>query len=133
MSIYVKYEHAVLVGDFNCNMLELDAYSTKLLLDSFIEPFSLRQLIEEPTRITNSSRTLIDLVLVNKPQNALFSGVCDAPGVSDHCFTYVAYSLKKEKFKPYKVTKRDFKNVDWDSFNNSVEYTPWENICQWKI
>ena len=128
MSIYVKYEHAVLVGDFNCNMLELDAYSTKLLIDSFIEPFSLRQLIEEPTRITNSSRTLIDLVLVNKPQNALFSGVCDAPGVSDHCFTYVAYSLKKEKFKPYKITKRDFKNVDWDSFNNSVEYTPWENI-----
>ena len=128
ISIYSKYEHTVLLGDFNCNMLDLNAYNTKLLLDSFIEPFSLKQLVEKPTRITNLSTTLIDLILVNKPQNALFSNVCDAPGVSDHCFTYVAYSLKKEKFKPYKVTKRDFKNVDWDRFRNAVEYTPWENI-----
>ena len=128
ISIYSKYEHIVLVGDFNCNMLDLNAYNTKVLLDSFIEPFSLKQLVEKPTRITNTSSTLIDLILVNKPQNALFSSVCDAPGVSDHCFTYVAYSLKKERFKPYKVTKRDFKNVNWDAFKNAVEYAPWENI-----
>ena len=128
MEIYVKYEHTVLVGDFNVNMLELNAYNTKLLLDAFIEPFSLKQLIKKPTRITDTSSTLIDLILVNKPQNALFSSVCDAPGVSDHCFTYLAYSLKKEKFKPYTVTKRDFKNVDWDAFRHAVEFTAWENI-----
>lgn len=128
ISIYTKYEHTVLLGDFNVNMLELNANSTKMILDSFIEPFSLKQLIEKPTRITKTSSTLIDLILVNKPENALFSSCCDAPGVSDHCFTYVAYSLKKEKFKPYKVTKRDFKNVNWQNFKNAVEYAPWENI-----
>jgi exonuclease III len=93
MAIYVKYEHTVLLGDFNVNMLELNAYSTKFLLDAFIEPFTLKQLINEPTRISSTSRTLIDLILVSKPENALFSSVCDAPGVSDHCFTYVAYRL----------------------------------------
>ena len=84
MPIYVKYEHTILVGDFNCNMLDLQAYNTKLLLDSFAEPFQLKQLIDRPTRITDTSRTLIDLIFVNKPQNALFSSCCDAPGVSDH-------------------------------------------------
>ena len=128
MPIYVKYEHVVLVGDFNVNMQDLNAYNTKMLLDSFIEPFSLVQLINKPTRITDTSSTLIDLILVNKPQNALFSGVCDAPGLSDHCFTYVAYSLKKEKFKPYTLTRRDFKNINWDGFNHAVEYAPWESI-----
>lgn len=128
MYIYTKYDHTILLGDFNCNMLDLNAYDSKLLIDSFIEPFSLKQLIEKPTRITNTSSTLIDLILVNKPENALFSNCCEAPGVSDHHFTYVAYSLKKEKFKPYKVTKRDFKNVDWANFKNSVEFAPWENI-----
>ena len=128
LSIYVQYDHTILVGDFNTNMLNLNAYNSKMLLDSFIEPFSLKQLVKEPTRITQTSRTLIDLIFVTKPENALFSGVCDAPGVSDHCFTYVAYSLKKEKFKPYTVTKRDFKNVNWESFNRDVEYAPWENI-----
>ena len=67
-------------------------------------------------------------MLVNKPNNVLFSGVCDAPGISDHCFTYLAYSLKKEKFKPFKVTKRDFKNIDMVSFNEEIEYMPWENV-----
>ena len=48
--------------------------------------------------------------------------------MSDHHFIYVAYSFKKDKFKPYKVTKRDFKNVNWTEFNNALEYAPWENI-----
>ena len=26
------------------------------------------------------------------------------------------------------MTKRDFKNVNWDQFNISVENSPWENI-----
>ena len=128
MEIYVKYEHTILVGDFNVNMLQLNACNTKFLLDAFIEPFNLKQLIDKPTRITDSSSTLIDLILVNKPENVLFSNVCDAPGVSDHCFTYAAYSLKKEKFKPYTITKRDFKNVNWDVFKHEVEFVPWENI-----
>lgn len=128
LPIYTKYDDVVMVGDFNVNMLDLNAYNTKFLLDVLIEPFSLKQLITKPTRITETSRTLIDLILVNKPDNVLFSNVCDAPGVSDHCFTYAAYSLKKEKFKPYTVTNRDFRNVDWTSFNNAMELAPWENI-----
>ena len=128
VAIYAKYEHAVLLGDFNINMLDLNSPGTKFLLDNFIEPFSLSQLIEKPTRITDKSQTLIDLILVNKPNNVLFSGCCDAPGISDHHFTYLAYSFKKEKFKPYKVTKRDFKNVDWAKFNEDAEFMPWENV-----
>ena len=97
ISIYAKYEHTILVGDFNCNMLDLNAYSTKLLVDSFFEPFSLKQLIDKPTRVTDTSRTLIDLILVNKPQNALFSSCCDAPGVSDHFFYICGVFFEKRE------------------------------------
>jgi hypothetical protein len=128
VGIYAKYEHTILLGDFNINLLDMEAPATKFLFDSFIEPFSLTQLIEQPTRITNTSSTLIDLILVNKPQNVLFSGTCDAPGISDHSFTYLVYSLKKEKFKPYTITRRDFKNIDIIKFNEEVEFMPWENV-----
>ena len=128
VGIYAKYEHTLLLGDFNVNFLDLNALDTKFLLDSFIEPFSLKQIVEKPTRITEKSKTLIDLMLVNKPNNVLFSGVCDAPGVSDHCLTYLAYSLKKEKFKPYNITKRDFNNFDKIKFEEEVEFLPWENV-----
>ena len=89
-------------------MLDLNANNTKTLLDTFIEPFSLKQLIDKPTRISRTSSTLIDLILVNKSQNAVFSGCCDAPGVSDHCFTYVAYSLKKRKIQTLQSDQKGF-------------------------
>ena len=54
--------------------------------------------------------------------------MCDAPGVSDHCFIYCAYNLKRVKFKPYAVRRRDFRNFDRDKFNQAVELEPWENI-----
>ena len=125
--IYAKYEHTMLLGDFNVDFLDLNSPGTKSLIDNVAEPFSLKQLINKPTRITEKSKTLIDLIFVNKPNNVLFSNCCDAPGVSDHHFIYLAYSLKKEKFKPYTITRRDFKNVDWAKFNHDLEYLPWEN------
>ena len=98
------------------------------MADSLIEPFSLKQLVTDPTRITDKSKTLIDLILVTQPKNVLFTGVCDAPGISDHCFTYCAYNVKRVKFKPYTVRRRDFRNFDRDAFNQAVELEPWENI-----
>ena len=71
---------------------------------------------------------MIDLLFVNNPDKVLFAGACDVPGISDHFFIYMAYSLKKDKFKPYSVTQRDFKNIDFDNFDKAVELAPWENV-----
>ena len=79
-------------------------------------------------KFTENSRTLIDLILVGLEENVLVSGSCDAPGISDHHFTYVAYNIKKEKFKPQVVRKRVFKNFDFDGFRNFAEYINWESI-----
>ena len=126
--IYSKYEHTILAGDFNVNMLNSDSYESRVLSDSLIDPFSLKQMVKSPTRITDKTRTLIDLILVSRPENVLYTGVCDAPGISDHCFTYCAYNIKRVKFKPYVVTKRNFRNFDREAFHNAVELEPWENI-----
>ena len=127
MHIYTKYEDPILTGDFNVNMLRPESNEYKMLLDSIIDPFELVQLIKTPTRITEKSRTLIDLLLVKKPENVLFSGVCDVPGVSDHCLIYMAYSLKKQTFKPITVTRRNFRNFDEAGFISAAENAMWEN------
>ena len=128
MHIYTKYDDPILSGDFNVNMLKPELNECKTLVDSIIDPFELTQLIKKPTRITNKSKTLIDLLLVKKPENVLFSGACDVPGVSDHFKIYMAYSLKKEVFKPIKVTRRDFKNFDEHGFQRAAETAMWENV-----
>ena len=58
----------------------------------------------------------------------MFSNVCDAPGISDHHFTYLAYNIKKDKVKPRIVRARDFKNFDREGFNNVIEHIHWESI-----
>ena len=126
--IYSKYEHTILAGDFNVNLFKNDSYASRVLADSVIEPFSLTQMVTSATRITDKSKTLIDLILVTRSENVLYTGVCDAPGISDHCFTYCAYNLKRVKFKPYVVKRRDFRNFDKVAFHQSIELEPWENI-----
>jgi len=52
----------------------------------------------------------------------------DTPGISDHCLIFMAYSLKKPKFKPKILTRRDFRNFDEKSFVKDMEMAPWGNI-----
>ena len=68
------------------------------------------------------------MMLVNNNKNVLFSGACDAPRISDHFFTYMAYSMKKQKTKPKTIRKRDFRNFDFEACKNAAEVAHWENI-----
>ena len=126
--IYSKYQNTILLGDFNVNMLNSDSLEVRALNNFIIDPFELTQLVKSPTRITEKSSTLIDLMFVSNVENVLFSGSCDAPGISDHHFTYLAYNVKKEKFKPKIVKSRMFKNFDFEGFQRHAENINWESI-----
>ena len=78
------------------------------LRDHKIDIFLLHSVIDRPTSITETSSTLIDLFLVKNPEKVKFHGVCAVPGVSDHHLIFMAYDIKKPKFKPLKVTARNF-------------------------
>ena len=57
----------VCLGDFNINFLE-DSYSSNLL-KSAINHLEFSVLNKFPTRVTDNSESLIDLILTNKPDN----------------------------------------------------------------
>ena len=58
--IFSRYEEPILTGDFNVNMFNSMSADYKVLNDSIIEPFNLTQIINEPTRITEKTATLLD-------------------------------------------------------------------------
>ena len=123
-----KYKHVVLLGDFNINQLMKEKPAYKYFLNTIIEPLVLTQLIKEPTRITKTTSTLIDLMLVNSPENVKHTGVTDIPGISDHCMIYCAYELKKKKFIPKIIRRRDFRNFSEVKFKRDLSNAPWGNI-----
>ena len=56
-------------------------------LNQICEVYQVHQLIESPTRITETSQTLIDVIITNTPTKIMTSGVLHV-GMSDHSLVY---------------------------------------------
>ena len=123
-----KYNNVVLLGDYNIDQLKPETASYKYFKNTILEPLALQQFVKEPTRITKDTSTLIDLVLSNTINNIKHTGVVDIPGISDHCMVYLAFALKRPKFKPKVIRRRDFRNFSEENFNKDMERAPWGNI-----
>lgn len=72
-----------LLGDLNCNLASAQYDLNTRRLCEISDLFGLQQLITEPTRITESSSTLIDLIYTNYTDRVVCSGVSHI-GISDH-------------------------------------------------
>ncbi|CAH2011194.1 unnamed protein product [Acanthoscelides obtectus] len=75
-------DYAIVMGDFNINVLVNDGRSE--MLNCFLESFDLSQLVKEPTRITSNSQTAIDLLMVSSADIINGYEVVDVDGISDH-------------------------------------------------
>ncbi len=122
-----NFANIILTGDFNVNML-VDGCDNKYLTENLLNPCSLYQVINQPTRITQTSTALLDLILVNNERNVKLSGAVDVPGIGDHHLTYIAYATKKPKFVPKVIFKRNFKHVNKNNFVEDAEAAHWENV-----
>ena len=56
------------MGDFNRDLFQENLKKTCL---EYMESFALKQIIESPTRVTDNSRTLIDHIYCNIPNNII--------------------------------------------------------------
>ena len=84
-----------LVGDFSCNLASPHDDTNTRRLCEISDLYGLQQLITKPTRITESSSTLIDLIYTNYVDRVVCSGVSHI-GISDHCLIYVYRKLSPD-------------------------------------
>ena len=87
---------------------------TKRLID-IMDIYQLKQIIQQPTRITENSETLIDVFITNNPEKISYSGVVPL-GVSDHNLIYASIKIAFNKPQPKVVHSRNFKNYRKDYF-----------------
>ena len=95
-------------------------------MPSFIEfcsTFNLVQLITQPTRTTESSATLLDVILVSNKELIIESNVVPI-SISDHDLVYATLQLKKERKKPVYVNARSFRQYNPNSFLQDMSYAP---------
>ena len=90
-------------------------YLTKKYVE-FLHTYGLTQIIEEPTRITDKTSTLIDHILVNTPTKITQSGVL-SKALSDHDVIYCTRKHQVPKTgKHNTITLRSLKNYSKDIF-----------------
>jgi len=118
----------LLMGDINCNFLSNHHDSKLQLIQSICDTYQISQLINEHTRITQTTSTLIDVIFTNAPSRIVTSGVCHL-GISDHSLVYairkfVVPSNNKHKY----VTYRCFNNFDSQHFREALGHVNWSDI-----
>ena len=121
------------MGDLNCNLASPTFDTNMSLLTSIANVNSLHQLIREPTRITSSSSTLIDLIFTNCPDKLVCSGVFHV-GISDPTLVYVYRKLCIDRSgSGHKtVSYRKLKNFRSESFRNDIASQSWDDLLMFE-
>ena len=73
----------ILTGNCNIDMLKPNDSLTKQY-QGILDVFGFQQLITQPTRVTRSSKTLIDHPITNYPQRVVGTGLIPCLIISDH-------------------------------------------------
>lgn len=115
----------ILLGDLNCNLLG-DCRDGQALSD-FCSTLNLAQLVQEPTRVTNNSQTLIDVALTTNV-NIIHDCKVKSSTISDHSLVSLTLKLKPPKPRPTYITTRSYKNYNPEKFEDDLAKVPFHMI-----
>lgn len=135
----------ILLGDINCNQLTNSRDFDSLQIKSFCDTYQIKQLITEPTRITQFSKTLIDVIFTNEPRRIVSSGVRHL-GISDHSLIFAIRKFSKgsdnfankNKYHNYRCFKHfdpekfreELANINWTCIDDII--SPSEMLLAWE-
>ena len=93
-----------------------------------INLFDLKQMIDQPTRITESTKSTIDHILTNRNENLSQHGTIPI-GLSDHFMIFCSRRISNCHFKSHNTTKiRSLKNYSSEIFLDKLSRADW-NSC----
>ena len=88
----------------------------------------MKQLITQPTRVTETSKSLIDVIFTSNPAIIVDSGIVETH-ISDYFLVFAALNLRMPKPPAAYVVARSYKYYDPQSFLSDLNKIPWyENI-----
>ena len=128
---YEKAAYKIILGDLNFgNSYCTDPILIPKQLDSkasdLFSSYGFQQLIDIPTRVTENSMSLIDLIFINKPDDVICHGTLHK--IADHDGVLVSFNTKITKPKPKTKTIYDYKNADLTGLIKFIKEYDFENF-----
>ena len=118
------YEHVIILGDMNYDLL-----SSKPAVQYFrnvIDSFNLTASSLQPTFHTETSESLLDLILTRNSEKILNYGQFPVPGICHHDLIFASYSLKVPKVRAKVISYRDFSRLNHDAILQDAAQIPWD-------
>ena len=118
----------IFMGDLNCDFFKTNYNDTKHIKRIY-NMFKMRQVINQPTRVTSDTKTLTDHMATNRPDFVSHSGVI-ACGISDHDMVYLNRSMRLTHVKqdPKAIETRKCNHFDSTAFLTDLKAAPFNEI-----
>ena len=111
----------ILSGDFNAD--PSTPKGIKLLSFVNVNAFSLH--INEPTRITETTSSILDQFMSNIPKYVYDTGVDPPLLTNDHCTISITLSFKISRMQPIERFIWQYNNADFKALNTALQTTDW--------
>jgi hypothetical protein len=99
----------------------------EIIKNSILNLHGLKQIIKKPTRISEVSKTLIDIIATNCVENLDDSEVIPT-SIGDHEMVGCVRKLNSRKFNSRTIKCRDYKNYDPESMRNELRELDWSPV-----
>ena len=106
-------------------MLNNDRCSPDNRLSEYCDRFQLTDIVTVLTRITDTSSTLLDVILTTHPQRFCCTTTLQL-GISDHDMVVTIRKWKLPKPPPKLISYRSMKRFDTDIFLQDLNSVPWD-------
>ena len=113
----------ILTDDVNIDMLSPLHYLTKRY-QTILDVFGLTQVVTHPTRVTKTTKTLIDHLNTSYPQKVTDTSIVPCSIISDHDAIYTCINVRLPRFQPQFKHIQDTKNFKEESFVEDLSTLP---------
>lgn len=112
-------------GDINLDLLNLNQNTSGF--QKMLECFNLKQIINTPTRMTKSTSTLLDVIIVPNDGNCVF-GTENVFNISDHSLVFCQYHFNQARITRPSIKIRNLKSLNKNHLNELLEIAPFHDI-----
>ena len=127
-SIHRENKYCVLLGDFNLDLLKFEVHpDTDNTLNTLGTFYFQPQILQQPTRITDHSATLIDNIFFNSLEHFVISGnLCY--DLTDHLPNFLIASKLSSLPVSTKVFRCDYLNLNKQALITDIQSIDWDEL-----
>ena len=127
VNLIPEFDYICFAGDFNVDFQKSND-NDFLQFSRLLSKYSLIQHVNQPTRVTANSSTLIDLMISTNKDSITSIGIMNMDNISDHYLIHCKLKFCNPKPKAFFKTYRDYSSFVYTDFLKDLNLIQWDYL-----